>query len=128
MTFASEINGKLIIPAYWQSAWNATYNVMTMFGSVTAGMLQDWLGRRSVFLAAIITSSAGIGVTYAAHNPELFLAGKIMTGFSIGLILTGTQTYLSDVAPLPMRGITLSVNTIMMARTRTAPILEDMSC
>ncbi|KAM0589592.1 hypothetical protein ACHAP6_003345 [Verticillium nonalfalfae] len=114
MTFASEVNGTLIIPAYWQSAWNATYNVMSMLGSVVAGFLQDWFGRRSVFLAAIICSIAGTAINYVAETPAVFLGGKIVTGFAVGLVLAGTQTYVSEIAPLPMRGIALSANTIML--------------
>ncbi|KAM0322741.1 hypothetical protein ACHAQA_009332 [Verticillium albo-atrum] len=114
MTFASEVNGTLIIPAYWQSAWNATYNVMSMIGSVSAGFLQDWFGRRSVFLAAVICSAAGIALNYIAETPAQFLGGKIVTGYSVGLVLAGTQTYVSEIAPLPMRGIALSANTILL--------------
>lgn len=114
MTFASEHNGVLIIPAAWQSAWNATYNVMSMFGSVAAGFLQDWFGRRAVFLASIICGSAGIAICYISENPAHFLGGKVLTGFAVGLVLAGTQTYVSEVAPLPMRGIALSTNTVML--------------
>jgi MFS transporter, SP family, general alpha glucoside:H+ symporter len=114
MAFASEIDGNLIIPAYWQSAWNAMYNVMTIVGSVIAGYVQDWLGRRAVFLLAIIISTAGIAANFVANNPAQFLAGKIVTGLSIGMFLAVTQTYVSEISPLPMRGIALSVNTIML--------------
>lgn len=127
MTFATEVNGALIIPAYWQSAWNATYNVMNMVGCLVAGVLQDWFGRRSVFLVAIACSCSGIGVTYVAHTPELFLGGKILTGFSIGLFLAATQTYISEIAPLPMRGIALSANTIMMVGLQDENIMSTFA-
>ncbi|KAK5659578.1 hypothetical protein OQA88_780 [Cercophora sp. LCS_1] len=112
--FATEINGRLIIPAHWQSAWNAMYNVMTILGSFTAGTIQDMYGRRSVFLLAIMVASAGIAVTFIASTPAHFLGGKITTGFAVGLILTGTQTWVSETAPTPMRSIALSCNTIML--------------
>lgn len=120
MTFASEVNGALIIPAAWQSAWNASYNVMSMLGSVAAGFLQDWFGRRAVFLASIICATAGIGISYVSETSPMFLGGKIMSGFAVGLVLAGTQTYVSEIAPLPMRGIALSTNTIMMVSTTLA--------
>ncbi|KAK0654901.1 general substrate transporter [Cercophora newfieldiana] len=104
----------LIIPAHWQSAWNAMYNVMTILGSFVAGAVQDAFGRRAVFLLAIIIASAGIAISYVSATPAHFLGGKITTGFAIGLILTGTQTWVSETAPMPMRGIALSCNTIML--------------
>jgi MFS transporter, SP family, general alpha glucoside:H+ symporter len=114
MTFASEVDGQLIIPAHWQSAWNASYNAMTMVGCFTAGHIQDWLGRRMAFLFSIIFAVIGIALTYTANNPAHFLGGKIVTGYAIGLALTATQTYVSETAPLPIRGIALSMNTVMM--------------
>lgn len=113
-TFASSINGQLIIPAQWQAAWNSMYNVMGVLGSLTAGFVQDLFGRRALFLLAIIISACGIAASYLANTPAHFLAGKIITGFSVGLILTGTQTWVSETAPTPMRGIALSLNTVML--------------
>ncbi|KAL0932818.1 maltose permease [Colletotrichum truncatum] len=113
-TMASEVNGQLIIPAYWQSAWNGMYNAMMFFGSFTAGYVQDWCGRRAVLAMGILIASTGIAISFVAQNPAQFLGGKIVTGFSVGLFTTTTQTYVSEIAPLPIRGIALSVNTIML--------------
>jgi MFS transporter, SP family, general alpha glucoside:H+ symporter len=112
--FAVPVGDRLIIPAHWQSAWNAMYNVMTILGSFAAGAVQDTFGRRAVFLLAIVVASAGIAVTYVSLTPAHFLGGKITTGFAVGLILTGTQTWVSETAPTPVRGIALSCNTIML--------------
>lgn len=116
MTFAQEVNGALTIPAYWQSAWSASYNAMTLAGSLVAGQVQDWFGRRICFLVAVISSAAGVAVIYTAQDSAHFLGGKILTGFALGLALTAGQTYVSEIAPMPMRSIALSVNTIMMVR------------
>lgn len=117
MTFAEEVNGALTIPAHWQSAWNACYNIMTLVGSLVAGQVQDLFGRRVCFLLTIIAASAGVAVIYTAQNSAHFLGGKILTGFALGIALTTGQTYVSEITPTPMRGIALSVNTIMMVRT-----------
>jgi SP family general alpha glucoside:H+ symporter-like MFS transporter len=112
--FASQIGGKLVIEAGWQAAWGAMYNVMTLIGSLVAAQLQDIFGRRAVFLSAIIFAVSGTAVNFVAKNSVQFLGGKILTGFSIGLVLTVAQTYISEIAPLPMRSIALSFNTIAM--------------
>ncbi|PKS06016.1 hypothetical protein jhhlp_007850 [Lomentospora prolificans] len=113
-TFASEVNGTLIIPASWQAAWNAMYNVMIMIGGFVAGYVQDAVGRRIVFMLFIPISAAGIAIAYVSNNSAHFLGAKIVTGFAIGLVLTTTQTYISEIAPLPMRSIALSTNTVAM--------------
>ncbi|KAH8658208.1 general substrate transporter [Xylariales sp. PMI_506] len=113
-TFAVEVDGVLVIPAYWQSIWNAMYNVMSMLGAFAAGWIQDRFGRRALFLVGVIFAVAGIAVAYVATNSAQFLGSKICTGLAVGLINTATQTYVSEIAPLPIRGIALSTNTIMM--------------
>ncbi len=114
MTFASEVNGSLIIPAYWQSAWNAMYNVMTLIGSLVAAETVDWFGCRFGFLFTAITAAAGVALNFVAKNPAQFLGGKMITGFAVGIAMTVGQKYVSEIAPLRMRGIALSFNTIAM--------------
>ncbi|KAF5672021.1 maltose permease [Fusarium heterosporum] len=114
MRFSVNVNGELIIPAYWQSLWSSLYNVTTMLGSVSAGYGQDRFGRRSVFLASSVIAAVGIALTFISKTPAEFLGGKMISGFAMGLILAGTQTWVSEIAPLPMRGIALSTYAIML--------------
>ncbi|KAK7186469.1 hypothetical protein DPSP01_002103 [Paraphaeosphaeria sporulosa] len=114
MTFASEIDGVMLIPARWQSLWNAMFYVMTIVGSVAAGPIQDWFGRRAIFLTCILVSSAGIAVAYVSETPAMYLGAKILTGFALGASMVGTQTFVSEITPLPMRGIALSINTFAL--------------
>ncbi|KAI0141517.1 general substrate transporter [Pestalotiopsis sp. NC0098] len=114
MTFAEEVNGALTIPAYWQSAWNACYNVGMMIGSLFAGWTQDKIGRKKVMAGAIVLACAGIAVAFIASTSAIYLGSKIITGIAVGMMQTVTQTYVSEIAPLPMRGIALSMNIIMM--------------
>ncbi|KAJ5100027.1 hypothetical protein N7532_007028 [Penicillium argentinense] len=112
--FGQLVNGSYVIPAYWQSLWNALAQIATMIGATTAGPVQDYLGRRTSFLLGAIVSAAGIAVVYTASTPGTFLAGKIVNGLSLGICLTTGQTYISEVTPLPLRGIALSFFTLCM--------------
>jgi SP family general alpha glucoside:H+ symporter-like MFS transporter len=109
----------MIIPAHWQSLWSAMFNATTMLGCFISGHMQDRLGRRSVFLAAAVIATAGIAVNFVAGAPSVFLAGKMVTGLAIGFVLSGAQTYVSEITPLPMRGIALSVYSISLASTKS---------
>lgn len=120
MTFASEIDGHMLIAARWQSLWNAMFNVMTIVGSVAAGPIQDWFGRRAVFLTVILVSASGVAVAYISETPAMYLGAKILTGFALGASVVGTQTFISEITPLPMRGIALSINTVTMVGFYTA--------
>ncbi|KAK0383014.1 hypothetical protein NLU13_8930 [Sarocladium strictum] len=114
MTFAQEVNGALVIPAYWQSAWNACYNVGMMLGSLGAGWAQDKIGRKLVMAVGVVLSVGGIAVAFTAETSPHFLGSKILSGVAVGMLQTATATYVSEIAPLPMRGIALSANIIML--------------
>jgi MFS family permease len=88
-----------------------------MLGATTAGPVQDRFGRRASFLLGAIFSAAGVAVVYTASTPEVFLAGKIVNGLSLGICLTTGQTYISEVSPMQIRGIALSAFTFCMVRT-----------
>ncbi|GKZ37267.1 hypothetical protein AbraIFM66950_008724 [Aspergillus brasiliensis] len=113
-TFGTLTNGSYVIPAYWQSLWNALSQVATMLGSTAAGPIQDRFGRRAAFLVAACLSAAGIAVVYTASTPGAFLGGKIVNGLSLGLALTTGQTYISEITSLEVRGIALSGYTFCM--------------
>ncbi|PYH44692.1 MFS general substrate transporter [Aspergillus saccharolyticus JOP 1030-1] len=112
--FGSLVHGTYTIPAYWQSLWNALSQVATMIGSTVGGFISDRLGRRVAFLVAACLSSAGFAVVYTANTPGVFLAGKIINGLALGIALTTGQTYVSEITPLPLRGIALSAYTFCM--------------
>jgi SP family general alpha glucoside:H+ symporter-like MFS transporter len=119
MTFASEVNGVMLIPAHWQSLWNSMFNVMTIIGSIAVGPIQDWFGRRAIFLNVILVASAGVAVAFISERPATYLGAKILIGFALGASVVGTQTYVSEITPLPMRGIALSVNSVALVRLLT---------
>ncbi|KAK4031971.1 hypothetical protein C8A01DRAFT_41588 [Parachaetomium inaequale] len=67
---------------------------MAIFGSIVAGYMQDRLGRRAVFLLAVIFAAAGIAANFVANNPAQFLSGKIITGFAnLGFLIAISSTF-----------------------------------
>ena len=87
---------------------------MQLFGALSAGYVQDKLGRRLVFLFGIIIVSCGIAMAYLAETPAQFMGAKIISGFAVGAFQATSQTYVSEITPLPLRGIALSLNILMM--------------
>ncbi|PYI09301.1 maltose permease Mal61 [Aspergillus sclerotiicarbonarius CBS 121057] len=129
-TFGSLVNGTYVIAAYWQSLWNAISQIASMLGSMSAGPIQDGFGRRAGFLVAACLSAAGIAILFSASSPGAFLAGKIVNGFATGLISTAGQTYVSEIAPVQLRGIALSGSTFFFnigALIATSVALPRMS-
>lgn len=80
-----------------------------MFGSLIAGIAQDKFGRRMVLGCGSAFSAVAVAVVYAATyvgtgRQGVFLAGKIIQGFTVGISACTAQTYMSEVLPSTLRG------------------------
>jgi predicted MFS family arabinose efflux permease len=59
MYFGSPFGDGLILPALWQSLWQAFSAIGIMVGAVSNGMLQDKFGRKIMFLVGGSISAVG---------------------------------------------------------------------
>lgn len=108
------VDGAYLIPAYWQSLWNALAQVATGLGAWAAGPISDRFGRRISFGVAGCLSVAGVAVVYTAGTPGSFLAGKMVNALGLGMALTTGQIYVSEITPLRIRGVALSAYAFCM--------------
>lgn len=103
-----------------------------MLGATASGAFQDKFGRRFAFgLGGILSAIGaylviehepveanfltGTAMAYTSPDPAdltgrrvLFLFSKIVTGAGIGILMTTCQTYVSDIAPVKLRGVLLA--------------------
>ncbi|KAM3068643.1 hypothetical protein ACMFMG_011166 [Clarireedia jacksonii] len=106
--------GTYLIPAYWQSLWNAMAQVCTGFGAWGAGPISDRFGRRVSFALSGVISIVGVAVVYTATTPGAYLGGKMVNALGLGMALTTGQTYVSEITPLKIRGVALSAYSFSM--------------
>ncbi|TGO81687.1 hypothetical protein BPOR_1052g00010 [Botrytis porri] len=106
--------GTHIIPAYWQSLWDAMAQVCTGFGAWGEGPMSDRSGRRVSFCVSALISIAGTAVIYIATTPGAFLGGKMVNAIGLGMALTTGPIYVSEITPLRIRGVALSAYAFSM--------------
>lgn len=105
----NETKNEWSIPSKWLSLWNASSPLGMMLGSITGGWLQDRFGRRVSLGLGSLTSALGVAVVfvsaYSGDSRQVVLgAGKFTQGLTIGVVVTTTQTYISEVLPSTLRG------------------------
>ncbi|MEV5559284.1 MFS transporter [Nonomuraea wenchangensis] len=88
-----------------QLAWlaSATLLAATIAGPLV-GKLADVLGRRRVFLAAVVTYAVGAVVSGTSSATEQLLGGLAVQGVGIGGLLVMTQVLLADLTTPRERG------------------------
>jgi SP family galactose:H+ symporter-like MFS transporter len=81
-----------------------------MFGSLSSGLLTDYLGRKRVML--IISAFFIIGTlisSLAAHVNGIFI-GRFFIGFAIGMGSYTAPLYIAEISPHELRGGLVSLN------------------
>ncbi|KJZ76874.1 hypothetical protein HIM_03751 [Hirsutella minnesotensis 3608] len=109
--FGEQLNGHWILPSLWLGLWNLSSPAASIPGSLLAGWFQDWYGRRASLALGSFLSIAAVAICYTSNLPldindrrGVFLAGKGFQGGAIGMVMTTTQTYMSEVVPPILRG------------------------
>ncbi|KAL1296574.1 hypothetical protein AAFC00_000072 [Neodothiora populina] len=108
-TFGSlQPDGTYLYSASNQSLTVSILSAGTFFGSLIAGSLADWIGRRTVIIAGCGVFMVGVILQMAASQLALLVVGRLIAGFGVGFVSATNITYMSEVAPRKVRGAIIS--------------------
>ena len=85
------------------------------FGSLLAGYFSDKIGRKLTMIYGVIVGIIGLLFASLAPFITIFYIGRIVFGFSIGLIFVAAPMYITEVAPAPKRGRAGSIRQLLLA-------------
>ncbi|KAH7368177.1 maltose permease [Plectosphaerella cucumerina] len=102
--FGYVLDGEAILPADWQTAFNAISVVGQFFGGFMASDLADRIGRRWSLLAGVIICAGGAVGEIASETRVAFLFSKLIIGWGLGFYLTLAPLMASELAPVALRG------------------------
>lgn len=81
-------------------------------------------GRKKIVIAGIANTLIGVALEFRATSDGVFLAGKLVNGFSIGILNTVCVAYVSEISPLPLRGVaTAACNFSLTIASLLVPVL-----
>ncbi|KAH8693572.1 MFS transporter [Talaromyces proteolyticus] len=114
--------GQATFPSYFHNpsdnltgAIVSTYSGGQGIGNLTGGYLGDLLGRKKTIWLASILALIGAILQTAAVNIEMFLVGRIIAGFAIGLVYAVSSIYNAEIAPPKIRGVTVGLQTQLIS-------------
>jgi sugar porter (SP) family MFS transporter len=97
----------------------------SLMGALAGGMLADRLGRRRLL---IITAAVfGVGAIAAALAPDTawLIVARIVAGTAIGIASFVAPLYISEIAPVAVRGKLVSINQVALTSGIVASYLID---
>jgi SP family general alpha glucoside:H+ symporter-like MFS transporter len=115
------VGGNQVVPASWQSAWNGFTRLMQLFGGLSGGWLADRIGRKGAVACAAVLSTAMIFVQFFLQ-PQAFvqlLMGRGINGYAIGIFVSMSSTYTSEISPMPIRGLTTGGEQVVIEHEST---------
>ncbi|KAJ5220646.1 High-affinity glucose transporter [Penicillium citrinum] len=87
-----------------QGGITASMSAGSFAGSIAAGWLSDYLGRRGSLMVASLVWIIGAMVQCSAQNVTHLVAGRVVSGLAVGVTSSQTCVYLSELAPARIRG------------------------
>ncbi|KAG8683756.1 hypothetical protein FRC08_014096 [Ceratobasidium sp. 394] len=76
----------------------------TFFGALTSGIFADNFGRRAGIIVSCILFSVGVAIQVGSPTIEVFVVGRVITGYGLGAMLTFVPMYQSECAHKSIRG------------------------
>ena len=81
-------------------------------GAFVSGIISDRIGRKPVILLADVFFSVGSIVMAFAPNVNTLICGRVIIGFGVGIASQVVPLYLSEMAPVQIRGKIVAFNII----------------
>lgn len=103
-----------IIPALWQSLWNAASTIGQVFGAFLTGQFIDYTGRIPVlWLAVVLSLSSSFALVFAPNLPILFVS-KLLLGLSVCFSTAAPPLYVTENAPAALRSSASSLTNVII--------------
>ncbi|OCL04121.1 general substrate transporter [Glonium stellatum] len=104
--YPSQPSGYLI-PARIQSGWFAASAAGDGVGSVMAGLLLGWIGRKHVIGVGSVITAIGVAIQVAAKSWNLFLAGRFINAIGYGAVYIVSPVWMGENSRPELRGFFL---------------------
>lgn len=99
--------------------------VGAILGSIVAGRMADWLGRKKVMMGSGILFLLGALEQAASQVVRELVLGRVLVGLGVGMASMVVPTYLAEVAPTKVRGRVVGINSLLVTGGQVIAYLID---
>lgn len=99
----SDVTGKYIIEASWQSAFQCSGPIGAFIGVFIAGPIVSWIGYRWATIGGLMALNAFIFIFYFGNSQGMFFASQILEGIPWGIFVACSPAYCAEIVPMRLR-------------------------
>ncbi|KIS71256.1 uncharacterized protein UMAG_01156 [Mycosarcoma maydis] len=99
--------------------------VGAILGSIVAGRMADWLGRKKVMIGSGVLFLLGALEQAASQVVRELVLGRVLVGLGVGMASMVVPTYLAEVAPTKVRGRIVGINSLLVTGGQVIAYLID---
>jgi len=83
-------------------------------GSLFSGTASDKVGRKKLIMFADVLFTLGAFTMAFSPSIAVLMAGRVLVGLGVGVAAQIVPLYLSETAPIEIRGKVIAINTAMI--------------
>ncbi|TKY84964.1 hypothetical protein EX895_006044 [Sporisorium graminicola] len=99
--------------------------VGAILGSIVAGRMADWLGRKKVMIGSGILFLLGAMEQAASQVVRELVLGRLLVGLGVGMASMVVPIYLAEVAPTKVRGRVVGINSLLITGGQVVAYVVD---
>ncbi|KAJ6430980.1 hypothetical protein OIU84_018481 [Salix udensis] len=96
------------------SMFGSILTIGAMFGAITSGRIADFIGRKGAMRMSACICITGWLAVFFSTGPSSLDAGRILTGYGIGVFSYVVPIFIAEIAPKNLRGGLTTLNQLMI--------------
>ncbi|KAG5236107.1 sugar transporter ERD [Salix suchowensis] len=96
------------------SMFGSILTIGAMFGAITSGRIADFIGRKGAMRLSACFCITGWLAVFFSTGPSSLDAGRILTGYGIGVFSYVVPIFIAEIAPKNLRGGLTTLNQLMI--------------
>ncbi|UNI21324.1 hypothetical protein JDV02_007323 [Purpureocillium takamizusanense] len=107
---------------------NGLFSVGGFLGATFVGWSCDYLGRKKTLLVATPVAIIGGAFQGGAAHIAMFLVGRLLSGFAVGILVVLTPLFQAEIAPPAMRGFLVSQHGVVLVAGYSLAAWMGVAC
>lgn len=113
--FGHNVDDSYTLEGSWQFVITGGPYGTNVLGSFAGSYLSDRIGRKYAILIGCICTIPFVICEVIATKIEVFFVGKFMNSFFLGVLQTSLASYLAEISPLALRGVSIALLNLCQA-------------